>query len=153
MAESDDLARVVDVLLVVLSAGHSIHNAVALACPAAGSGPVARLLSEVAEDTARGAGLLESLGDRTAGAQGGTRALLVALSAAVRSGSPVAPALQRIGDSERVRTHRRTQERVRRLPVTLLGPLVLLVLPAFVLLAIVPVLVTVARSGLAPVST
>jgi hypothetical protein len=46
---------------------------------------------------------------------------------------------------------RRTEERVRRLPVLLLGPLIGLILPAFVLLTIVPVGITTARIGLEPV--
>ncbi len=148
-----DLGSVIDVLQVALSAGHSIHTALIVASRSVGNGPVAALISDVVDDVSSGVRLLDALGDRSTGAETGTRALFVTLSAALRSGTPVVEALQRLADAERARRRRRTQERVRRLPVTLLLPLVCLVLPAFVLLAIVPVLLTVASSGLVPVST
>ena len=95
----------------------------------------------------------EALGEGSSDGDPGVRALFVTLAAGVRSGTPVIPALQRLGDSERTRRRRRTQARVRRLAITMLVPLVLLVLPAFVLLTIVPVLLSVARTGLVPAST
>ncbi len=148
-----DLSRVVDLLQVALSSGHSIHGALLVVEPAAGQGPVARRVTATVRDVSRGIGLLEALGEGSADDAQGVRALFVTLAAGVRSGSPVIPALQRLGDSERARRRRATQARIRRLPVTMLAPLVLLVLPAFVVLAIVPVLLTVAGSGLVPAST
>ncbi|MEI2697334.1 MAG: type II secretion system F family protein [Microthrixaceae bacterium] len=148
-----DLTRVVDLLQVALSAGHSVHSALVVVDPVAGRGPVARRVSATVGDVSRGAGLLEALGEGSSDGDPGVRALFVTLAAGVRSGTPVIPALQRLGDSERTRRRRRTQARVRRLPITMLVPLVLLVLPAFVLLTIVPVLLSVARTGLVPAST
>lgn len=148
-----DLTRVIDLLQVALSAGHSIHGALAVVEPIAGQGPVARRIVAAVGGVSRGEGLLVALGDEMADGSPGVRALFVTLAAGVRSGSPVIPALQRLGDSERLRRRRTTQARIRRLPVTMLAPLVLLVLPAFVLLTIAPVLLAVARSGLVPSST
>ena len=143
----------IDLLQVALSAGHSIHGALAVVEPIAGQGPVARRIVAAVGGVSRGEGLLVALGDEMADGSPGVRALFVTLAAGVRSGSPVIPALQRLGDSERLRRRRTTQARIRRLPVTMLAPLVLLVLPAFVLLTIAPVLLAVARSGLVPSST
>jgi pilus assembly protein TadC len=78
------------------------------------------------------------------------RPLVTALSSSLRSGAPLAPGLQRLADAQRRRQRRRAEERIRRLPVLLLAPLVGLVLPAFVVLTIVPVALTTARTGLTP---
>ena len=79
------------------------------------------------------------------------RPLVTALVSTTRAGAPLAPALQRLADTERRRQRREAETRVRRLPVLLLAPLVGLVLPAFVVLTIVPVATTTARTGLVPV--
>ena len=80
------------------------------------------------------------------------RPLVTTLTASLRSGAPPGPSLQRLADAQRQRQRRRAEERVRRLPVLLLAPLVGLVMPAFVVLTIVPVAVTTARAGLVPAS-
>jgi tight adherence protein C len=58
-----------------------------------------------------------------------------------RYGTPLRPTLERVAVEARMRRRRRAEEDARRLPVTLLFPLVLTTLPAFFLLAIVPLLV------------
>lgn len=63
--------------------------------------------------------------------------LLVASHA---SGATVVPALDRLARDLRRRHRQRAQERARRLPVLMVVPLVLFVLPAFGLLAVVPML-------------
>jgi pilus assembly protein TadC len=68
-----------------------------------------------------------------------------ALLASDRLGAPVAPALNRLAAEERAALRRRADAHARRVPVRLLFPLVFLVLPAFVLLTLVPGL----ASGLA----
>lgn len=100
-----------------------------------------------------GVGLGEALRDLSADADPALRPLLSTLSSAERTGTPLVPALLRLGDAERARRRRQRQERVRRLPVVLMAPLVGLVLPAFVLLTIAPVLITIAHAGLIPAST
>ncbi|MDW3220645.1 MAG: type II secretion system F family protein [Acidimicrobiales bacterium] len=66
---------------------------------------------------------------------------LVSLFADVELGSgAVLPGLVRIGDDARRRRRADAHERARRLPVTLLLPLVLCVLPAVALIGIVPLL-------------
>jgi tight adherence protein C len=64
--------------------------------------------------------------------------LVDALLASDRLGAPVGPALARLSSEERAALRRRAETHARRVPVRLLFPLVFLVLPAFVLLTVVP---------------
>lgn len=66
------------------------------------------------------------------------RPLVEALLASDRLGAPVGPALARLAAEERAALRRRAETHARRVPVRLLFPLVFLVLPAFVLLTVVP---------------
>lgn len=61
-----------------------------------------------------------------------------ALLVSERTGAPVGPALTRLGDQLRTDARRRAETRARAVPIRLLFPLVFLVLPAFVLLTVVP---------------
>jgi tight adherence protein C len=61
-----------------------------------------------------------------------------ALLVSDRLGAPIGPALARLADEARVAVRRRAEAHARRVPVRLLFPLVFLVLPAFVLLTVVP---------------
>jgi hypothetical protein len=60
---------------------------------------------------------------------------------AIRLGSPLGPTLARIASDARGAAARRAAARARTVPVRLIFPLVLLVLPAFALLTVVPALV------------
>jgi hypothetical protein len=66
------------------------------------------------------------------------RPLADALLASDRLGVPVGPVLARLADEERTGLRRAAEAHARRIPVRLLFPLVFLVLPAFVLLTVVP---------------
>ena len=59
---------------------------------------------------------------------------------------PLVPGLERAGLELRLARRRRAEEAARRLPVRLLAPLLTCVLPAFVLLTVVPLLVAALRS-------
>ena len=61
-----------------------------------------------------------------------------ALTTGERTGAPVGPALARLAAEERAAARRRVESHARRVPVRLLFPLVFLVLPAFVVLTVVP---------------
>ena len=73
----------------------------------------------------------------------GPRALtfVATVAATERSGLAVAPALERLADEARQHRRRGAEAAARELPVRLSFPLVLCTLPAFVLVAIVPLLV------------
>lgn len=69
--------------------------------------------------------------------------LLDALATGTRDGGAIAPTLARLAATARDDARRRAEVRARAVPVRLLFPLVLTVLPAFVLLTVVPVVIGV----------
>ena len=66
--------------------------------------------------------------------------LLRLLVACERWGAPAAPGLSRLAADERARMRQQALARARAVPVKLLFPLVFLVLPAFLVLTVAPVL-------------
>lgn len=131
-----ELADVADLLRVALGSGFTVLRAVALVC-AHSTTPVTALFAsalverpEVSPVDAIAA-LPEQLGDSS-------RELCGALVAAARYGAPVIPALERVAFELRLARRLDAEAHAKRASVLLLFPLVLCVLPAFVLLAIVP---------------
>jgi tight adherence protein C len=82
--------------------------------------------------------LAEALEAEADGAPG-LAPLLALLAASERSGAPVGAALVRLAAATRAQARRRAMARARTVPVRLLFPLVFLVLPAFLLLTVAPV--------------
>jgi pilus assembly protein TadC len=132
-----DLVRCIDLLGVSVSAGLGIRDAVR-SVAALGTGPTGTEFARVVADVHRGAALGDAL-SRAADRTGSLRPLVTTLAVTMASGAPAAPALQRLADAERRRSRRRVEARVRRLPVLLAVPLVVCILPAFVVLTLVPV--------------
>jgi hypothetical protein len=131
-----DLPVVVDLLGVAVGAGCTPYLAVEVAAqwaPAMVSPPLAGVL----RSCALGMGFASAL-DAAARATPALRPLAEALLASDRLGAPVAPLLARLADEERTALRRRAEAHARRIPVRLLFPLVFLVLPAFVLLTVIP---------------
>ncbi|MEX0767689.1 MAG: type II secretion system F family protein [Microthrixaceae bacterium] len=149
-----EIPAAVDLLHLAVSAGHSLHTAVAAVADLAGSGTglVTEALAEVQQRFERGGQLTEELAKLPTLLGPSLQPLSTTLIVAASSGAPLGPSLQRLADAERRRLRRQTEERVRRLPVLLLAPLITLVLPAFVLLTVVPVAITTAKTGLAPLN-
>lgn len=135
--ETGDVAACVDLLVVALSAGMTLHGAIEAVGVLEGN-RAAVALRAAASGLQRGAALLDVLDElATAGREWQVVATTMALAAA--DGTAVLPALRRLAVTERTRRRRAVERRVRRLPVMLLVPLVGLVLPAFVLVTFVPV--------------
>ena len=67
--------------------------------------------------------------------------LVRTLADGARTGTPLLPGLRVVATTARDRRVRRAEERARQLPVSMLFPLAACVLPAALLLAVVPVLV------------
>jgi Flp pilus assembly protein TadB len=139
------LPDTVDLLLLGVGAGLSLPLALPLVARRAPS-PVggSLLAAQQAADAGRplGDAVLEHLlplGDRAA-------ALGHVLHDHLRYGVPLAPALERTALELRLARRRAAEESARRLPVRLLAPLLLCVLPAFVLLTVVPLLVAALQS-------
>ena len=63
---------------------------------------------------------------------------MAALVGSIRYGAPIGPALDLVAADLRLRARRRAEVRARRVPVRMLFPLVTCILPAFVLLSVVP---------------
>lgn len=130
-----DVASCAEMLAVAVAAGCPIAEAVTTVGETDGSGAV---LAAQASALRRGQPLDEVLDTLARRPGGGWHSLASLLALSATSGAPAADALRRLGAQERTRLRRRREQRARRLPVVLLLPLAGLVLPAFVLVTIVP---------------
>jgi tight adherence protein C len=134
----DQVPDVVDLLSLTTAAGLPVSAALRAIGDRPG-GPLGHALSDAASRVALGGTTADAL-DILAGAGPPVRPLVDALAQHDRYGTPLLPALDRVAIEARARRRRRAEEAARRLPVTLLFPLVLTTLPAFVLLTVVPLL-------------
>jgi hypothetical protein len=135
-AVARDLPVALDLLGVAVGAGCTPYLALEVAAqwsPAS----IATALASVVRSCALGLDFAAAL-DQTATAMPLLRPLADALLASDRLGVPVGPVLARLADEERTALRRNAEAHARRIPVRLLFPLVFLVLPAFVLLTVVP---------------
>ncbi len=134
-----DLALAVDLLAVAVGAGAtpllSLDLAATWAPPAAASS-----FGAIVRRVRVGTTLPDALAAEARMAPA-LRPLTEALVPAIRLGSPLGPTLARIATDARTTHARRAAARARTIPVRLIFPLVLLVLPAFALLTVVPALV------------
>lgn len=134
----------VDLFRLAVGAGLSVHQAVeavAVRAPA----PVGTALDEVVRRVHLGERLGDAL-DALAVLGDPALPLAAGLRGAARHGAPLADALERVAVDARLLRRRRAEEDARRLPVQMLFPLVMCVLPAFGLLAVVPLLLASLRS-------
>jgi tight adherence protein C len=138
-----ELPVTLDLLGVAVDAGCTPYVAVETAAHWAPP-PVAARFDRVLRACRMGAAFADALHDAARTAPP-LAPVVDALLTADRLGAPVGPALARLATEERTALRRRAEAHARRVPVRLLFPLVFLVLPAFVLLTVVPGL----ASGLA----
>lgn len=134
-----ELPEVIDLLTVAVAGGLTVPlavGAVARRVP----GEVAVAFARCRERAALGRRLADEL-DLIPDLLGdATRPLIRALVSAERYGTPIVDALGRVSADVRIERRRNAEITARRLPIKLLFPLVACVLPAFVLLTVVPVL-------------
>jgi tight adherence protein C len=131
-----ELPVALDLLGVAVGAGCTPYLAVQVAArwsPA----PLATAFGDVLRNCALGLDL-ESALDGVARDTPRLRPLTEALLATDRLGVPIGPVLARLAEEDRTALRRAAEAHARRIPVRLLFPLVFLVLPAFVLLTVVP---------------
>jgi tight adherence protein C len=136
----DQLPDVIDLLRLTTYAGLPVSAAIAGIGDRPG-GPVGAALAGARGLLSRGATTGEVLAALLAGCGPAIRPLVDALADHDRYGTPLGPVLDRVAIDCRLRRRRAAEEAARRLPVTLLFPLVLTTLPAFALLTIAPLLV------------
>jgi hypothetical protein len=99
--------------------------------------PIASAFDDVLRNCTLGLDFASAL-DAVTRATPRLRPLADALLATERLGVPVGPVLARLAEEDRTALRRAAEAHARRIPVRLLFPLVFLVLPAFVLLTVVP---------------
>ena len=127
----------VDLLVLAVGAGCNVPLALA-AAGRRSAGPLAVEVRRVSAEADRGRRLADALDDLPVRAGEPVRALAAVLAACERYGAPALPALERLAGEVRVQRQRRAEAAARRVPVTLLFPLVLCILPAFALLTVAP---------------
>ena len=134
------IPELVDLFVLAASVGHPVWRSLELVstrAPAAVRPMVVAACAQV-ERGAPLASALEQFG-RILGPLGCT--LTDALVSGLVTGSPLGPALAGVAEAAHDRRRRQAEEAAKRLPITLLVPLVCCILPAFILLAVVPLLV------------
>lgn len=137
----------VDLFVVSASAGQPVAGSLAVVAPRAPAA-VAPAVSGAHGRFRRGLPLDECLTGLGEDLGPDGVPLTDALRQAASTGVPLVPLLSGVAASARDARRRRAQEVARRLPVTMLFPLVACILPAAVALAVVPVLlVSVASLG------
>lgn len=143
--ETDEIRRgipeVVGLLGVAASAGLNPHRSIQVVSELV-DGPIAPLMARAGTLARAGYTAAESL-TSIAEASGldEFRSMARAFGASERQGAPLAPALRRLGRDLAEQRRRRAEAAARKAPVRVLFPLVVCVLPAFVLLAVIPVFV------------
>jgi hypothetical protein len=131
------VALTADLLAMAAAAGLTPYLSLELAVRF-GPPAVAERLDAALAAAGSGLCLAEAL-DAEAVGTGGLTPLLALLAASERSGAPIGAALVRLAAGTRAQARRRAMARARTVPVRLLFPLVFLVLPAFLLLTVAPV--------------
>ncbi len=141
----ESLPDAVDLLLLATTAGQSLPIAHPLVAARLAE-PVAGALLAAAVEAAQGRARADALADALAPLGSRARALAAALGDHLRYGVPLAPTLERMSAELRLDRRRLAEQHARRVPVRLLGPLVLCILPAVALLTVIPLLAAALQS-------
>lgn len=134
------LAEVVDLFAVALANGHNLYAATHRVASWS-TEPLGQALRSCLSAVERGQPLADSLEQMSSRLGPAVQPLVAALVAHERYGAPITQNLAGLAvESRRARRHH-AEVLARRLPVTLLGPLIVCILPAFLLLTVVPLVV------------
>ena len=129
----------VELLLLTINAGLLPRQALAAVAPHVAD-PIAEAMRAVERRCVQGERFADALGELSTQVGAMAHPLVDGLAAADRYGMPLAPVLAQLADDARQRRRRSAEAAARQLPVRLAFPMVLCTLPAFVLLAIAPML-------------
>ncbi len=139
VAITEEMPEAVDLLRLAVSSGLNVHLAVA----AVGErlhGPVGRGLADAAQRAHAGLRLADALEPMPDTVGEAVRPLTRVLIDGDRYGTDLESALAQVAADSRLLRRRHAEERARRLPLQLLLPLVVCILPAFILLTLAPVI-------------
>jgi tight adherence protein C len=131
------LPEVADLLVLAVGSGLTPLLALRRLAPLAPP-PFAPALAEVVQRVDRGVRLADALDALPARLGEPVRPVVAALTATERYGTPLSPALDALAHDARQERRRAAEISARQLPVRLSFPLVVCILPAFVLLTIAP---------------
>jgi Flp pilus assembly protein TadB len=134
------LPDVVELLAAAIDAGCTLTVAIPLLAPLAPE-PFGGALAAVARRLSHGERVADALGTLADRLGEPVQPMVAALAGCERNGLPLAPTLARLATDARHDRRRQAEAAARALPVRLSFPLVLCLLPAFVLLGIVPAMV------------
>jgi tight adherence protein C len=134
------LPDVVELLAAAVDAGCTLAVAIPLLAPLSPE-PFGTALVAVARRQRHGERVADALGTLADRLGAPVEPVVAALAGCERNGLPLAPTLARLAVDARHDRRRRAEAAARTLPVRLSFPLVLCLLPAFVLLGIVPAMV------------
>jgi tight adherence protein C len=135
----DEVPDVVDLLRLATGSGLALPLALPVVARH-GSGPVRSALGDASATAGAGRPLAEALVEELDPVGSGPARLGHVLAGHLRYGTPLDPALARLGIEVRAERRRHAEVVARKVPVRLLLPLVVCVLPAFGLLTVVPLL-------------
>lgn len=139
-AIADGLADVIDLFAVGLLSGRNI-TATTRDVSLWIDGELGEQFRRCGERVDRGRTIADALEDLAAETGPPIRPLVAALVASERYGAPITHGLSQLAADSRADRHRRAEAAARRLPVVLLFPLVVCVLPAFLLVTVIPVVI------------
>lgn len=129
----------IDLFVIAAAAGHPVAACLVMVADRAPE-PLRSTLADARASLAHGMPLADALRIMGTGLGVLGPSLTGALATSAATGAPLGPALRDVAVVARDRRRRDAENEARRLPVTLLFPLVCCILPAFVLLAVVPLL-------------
>lgn len=140
-----ELPDAIELIVLAVRAGHLPCAAVRTALPFMGTG-VHPAFEQVVLRVERGERFADALTVLDLELGPVAAPLAHHLAAAERDGLPLAPVLDRLAADARAQRRRVAEARARQLPVRMALPLTLCTLPAFVLMALVPLLLSALRS-------
>jgi tight adherence protein C len=144
---AQEVPGLLDVVSVCVTAGLSPPMALERAADSV-RGPLRQLLGQARREVALGGSWISALRDTADRLDlRDLRRLALGLERGQRLGAPLAEQLRRLAQDVRDERRALAEERARRAPVLMLFPLVFLILPAFVLAAVIPAVV-VATGGI-----
>lgn len=134
------LPEVIDLIILGVGSGLTSRHSLEMSLPWL-QAPFSSAVSEVIRRSNGGEAFAVALEMATTELGPAARPLINTLIASETDGAALLPALLRVSDEARRRRRVEAENRARRVPVSMLFPLVLCILPAFALLTVVPLLI------------